>query len=198
MPERTPRKVLPYGSWPTPITSKRVVAEAVRLSEVRVDGEDVIWAEGRPTEAGRTALVRCSRDGQLHELLSPEENARTTVHEYGGGAWWVRDGVVWFASWGDQRLYRRDPRSGHSEPLTPEPDVPTGDRYADGALSPSGESIVCVREHHPAGGRGAIDVRNEIVRLAAHAPSTPEVLVSGPDFVSNPRFGPDGTKLCWI
>jgi dipeptidyl aminopeptidase/acylaminoacyl peptidase len=47
-------------------------------------------------------------------------------------------------------------------------------------------------------GRGAVDVRNEIVRLAAHEPSEPEVLVTGPDFVSNPRFSPDGRRLCWV
>ena len=198
MPDQREREVLPYGSWPTPITSEVVVAEAVMLGEVQVDGDDLVWAELRPAQGGRTALVRRTPGGEVHELLSAEENARTTVHEYGGGAWWSRDGVIWFASWSDQRLYRRDPHTGQSEPLTPEPEVPRGDRYADGALSPSGEAIVCVREHHPPGGRGPIDVRNEVVRLAAHAPSTPEVLVSGPDFVSNPRFSADGSKLCWL
>jgi dipeptidyl aminopeptidase/acylaminoacyl peptidase len=36
------------------------------------------------------------------------------------------------------------------------------------------------------------------VRLAAHKPSTPEVLVTGPDFVSTPRWSPDGQRLCWV
>lgn len=188
---------LPYGSWPTPITSEVVVAQAVRLSDARVDGDDVIWAESRPSEGGRTALVRRSPDGGMTELLPREANARTAVHEYGGGAWWVRDGVVWYASWQDQRLYRRDPATGQVAPLTPEPEQPRGDRYADGDLSSDGSLIVCVREHHPPGG-GVTDVRNEIVRLAAHEPSTPEVLVSGPDFVSSPRFSPDGQRLCWV
>ncbi|HEY2652722.1 MAG TPA: S9 family peptidase [Solirubrobacteraceae bacterium] len=195
MPERN---VLPYGSWPTPITSEVVVARAVGLAEVRVDGDDVIWSEARPAERGRTALIRRSGDGQPEELLSSEENARTAVHEYGGAAWWARDGVVWFANWADQRLYRRDPQSGAAEALTPPPPTPRGDRYADGAVSPNGESIVCVREQHPPGGRGPIDVRNELVRLAAQEPSTPEVIVTGPDFVSSPRLSGDGTKLCWV
>ena len=192
------KRVLPYGSWPTPITSAVVVANAVGLADVAVDGPDVIWAEERPDEGGRTALVRRSEDGRLHELLAPEENARTAVHEYGGGAWWADAGIVWFANWVDQRLYWRDPRTGRSQALTPSPQIPRGDRYADGTLSPDRQTIVCVREHHPPDGRGPIDVRNEIVRLAAHAPSSPEVLVSGPDFVSNPRLDPDGGKLCWI
>ena len=192
------RTVLPYGSWPTPVSSDVVVAKAVRLAEVQVDGDAVVWSESRPGEGGRTALVRLAADGTKTELLDPKLNVRTAVHEYGGGAWWVRDEVLWFVSWDDQRLYRRDPGGGGFEALTPEPEIPRGDRYADGSVSPDGDWIACVREHHPPGGRGAIDVTNEIVRLAAHRPSNPEVMVSGPDFVSNPRFSPDGKRLAWI
>ena len=86
----------PYGSWSTPITSELVIAAAVRLGEVAVDGADVIWSEGRPAEGGRTELVRRAADGGVTDLLGGEHNARTAVHEYGGGAWWVRDRVVWF------------------------------------------------------------------------------------------------------
>jgi dipeptidyl aminopeptidase/acylaminoacyl peptidase len=192
----TARQIRPYGSWSTPVTSEVVVAQAVRLSDVRADGQDIIWAEGRPAEGGRTTLVRRGADGSQVELLPPEVNVRTTVHEYGGGAWWVRDGVLWYAAWDDQRLYRRDPQTGEATPLTPEPEVPRGDRYADGDVSPDGRWIACVREHHARQG-GGLDVRNEIIRLQAHEPSTPEVVVSGPDFVSDPRWGPHG-QLCWL
>jgi dipeptidyl aminopeptidase/acylaminoacyl peptidase len=192
------RIVVPYGSWPTPVTSAVVVAEAVGLSELRVDGEDVIWSETRPAEGGRTALVRLCADGSREELLEPAQNARSAVHEYGGAAWWARNRVVWFCSWRNQRLYRRDPETGVAEPLTPEPETARGDRYADGDVSPDGLTIACVHEHHPPHGRGATDVVNEIVRLDADAPSTPQVLVHGPDFVSSPRWSPDGRRLCWV
>jgi dipeptidyl aminopeptidase/acylaminoacyl peptidase len=192
------RQTLPFGSWPTPITSALVVASAVGLSEVRIDGEDVIWSETRPDEAGRVQLVRRSPDGSVVELLPDGESARTAVHEYGGGAWWARNGVLWVAAWDDQRLYRVDPQAGSMDPLTPEPAVPRGDRYADGHLTPDGQWIACVREQHPPEGRGAADVRNEIVRLHAHRAGVPEVLVTGPDFVASPRWSPSGDRLCWI
>ncbi|NMH95999.1 S9 family peptidase [Pseudonocardia acidicola] len=188
---------LPFGSWPTPITSELVVAAAVRLSEARVDGTDVYWSEGRPVEGGRTQIVRRAADGRVTDLLPDGMDARTGVHEYGGAAWWVRDGVVWFTNWTDQRLYRLE-RGAAPVPLTPAPALPRGDRYADGDLSPDGTAIVAVREHHPVGGSGAVDVRNEIVRLAADRPSQPEVLVSGPDFVVAPRLSPDGAALAWV
>jgi dipeptidyl aminopeptidase/acylaminoacyl peptidase len=190
------KEIKPCGSWSTPVTSELVVASAVQLSEVVADGDDVLWAEERPAE-GRTELVRRSPDGTTVDLLGPGYSARTALHEYGGADWWAGDGVVWFANWSDQRLHRRD-ASGACQPLTPEPAVPRGDRYADGALSPDGSRMACIREHHPAGGRGAVDVRNEIVVLPAHEPSEPEVVVSGPDFVISPRWSPDGRRLCWV
>ncbi|QYN33036.1 S9 family peptidase [Pseudonocardia sp. DSM 110487] len=185
----------PYGSWPTPITSELVTAAAVRLGEVRVDGADVVWAEGRPAEGGRTQLVRRTPDGATADLLPDGRNARTAVHEYGGAAWWVRDGVVWFADWADQRLYRLAP-GGEPEPITLEPAAPRADRYADGDVAADATTIVCVRERHT--GPSAADVRNEVVRLAADRLSEPEVLVSGPDFVAAPRLSPDGTTLAWL
>jgi dipeptidyl aminopeptidase/acylaminoacyl peptidase len=187
----------PCGSWSTPITSELLVRAAVRLSEVRVDGTDVIWSEGRPSEGGRTQLVRRTADGTSEDLLPAGFDARTAVHEYGGAAWWVRDRVVWFANWADQRLFRLAP-GGEPEPLTAEPPLPRGDRYADGEVSPDGATIVCVRERHPEGGNGAADVRNEIVRLAPDRPSEPEVLASGADFVAAPRLSPDGRWLAYL
>jgi dipeptidyl aminopeptidase/acylaminoacyl peptidase len=187
----------PCGSWSTPITSELLVQAAVRLSEVRVDGTDVMWSEGRPSESGRTQLVRRTADGSTVDLLPDGFDARTAVHEYGGAAWWARDRVVWFANWADQRLYRLAPGE-QPEALTAEPALQRGDRFADGEVSPDGAAIVCIREHHPPGGRGAVDVRNEIVRLAADTPSEPEVLASGSDFVAAPRLSPDGSRLAYL
>lgn len=60
---------VPHGSWPTPITSGLVVAAAVALGEVHLDGDDIWWAEARPAEAGRTVLVRRTADGATTDLL---------------------------------------------------------------------------------------------------------------------------------
>ncbi|MBL8925692.1 MAG: S9 family peptidase [Pseudonocardia sp.] len=197
-PDRTVER--PFGAWSTSVTSDVVVAAAVRLGEVQVDGPhdgcvDVVWAEGRPAEGGRTQLVRRRADGGTDELLPEGRNARTAVHEYGGAGWWVHGGVVWFTDWADQRLYRLEP-GGDPVPLTPEPGRPRGDRYADGDLGRDGTRIVCVRERHR--GDAATDVVNEIVILDAHAPGVPGVVVTGPDFVAAPRLSPDGTTLAWL
>jgi dipeptidyl aminopeptidase/acylaminoacyl peptidase len=184
---------LPYGSWPTPITSELVVRAAARLGEVVVDGDDVWWAEGRPSEGGRTVLVRRSPDGTTTDLLPAPWNARTRVHEYGGGAWTVSGGTVWFTGYADQRLYRVDPGSADPVAVTPEPEIPAGVRFAD--LSADGDGVLAVRETHTASGLSA-EVVHEVVRIAADGST--EVLVSGPDFVSDPRRAPDGVTLAWL
>ncbi|MFP5023427.1 S9 family peptidase [Pseudonocardia phyllosphaerae] len=196
-----------YGSWPTPVTSELVVTAAVRLGDVRPDGAPgtsdtgVIWAEGRADEGGRTQLVRRSDGDTRTDLLPEGANARSAVHEYGGGAWWLHEGspgIVFYVDWSDQRIRRLDRAGGDPVVLTPEPVVPRGDRYADGDVAPDGSWMVAIREHHPVEDAAATDVVNEIVRLDARMPSQPEVLVSGPDFVAAPRISPDGGTLAWL
>src|SRR3954452_10547179 len=179
---------LPYGSWPTPITSELVIRAAARPAGVVVDGGSVWWGESRPGEAGRTAIVRDGAD-----VLQSPWNARTRVHEYGGGAWTVAAGALWFAHFADQRLYRLDPGAAEPVAVTPEPPLPSGVRYAD--LRVDGDGVLAVRETHPASG-APYEVVNEIVHVAADGST--EVLVSGPDFVSDPRREPGGPALAFL
>ena len=189
----SPAPPLPHGSWPTPITSGLVVRAAARLGEVQVDGADVWWSESRPEEGGRSAVVRRSAAGDTTDVLPPPWNARTRVHEYGGGAWTVSGGTLWFTEFSDQRLYRLDPDADTPVPVSAEPPVPAGVRFAD--LRVDGDGVLAVRETHPEGG-GPADVRNELVRVAPDG--SEELLVSGPDFVSDPRRETDGPALAFL
>jgi dipeptidyl aminopeptidase/acylaminoacyl peptidase len=183
---------LPHGAWPTPITSELVVRAAAQLGEVLVDGPDVWWSESRPAEGGRSVIVRRSGNGTVTDVLPQPWNARTRVHEYGGGAWTVSNGTLWFTEFTDQRLYRLDAGDDTPVAVTPGPAVRAGVRHAD--LRVTAEGLLAVRETHPASG-GAADVVNEIVRVR---PDGTELLVSGPDFVSDPRPSPEGDALAWL
>ena len=186
-------EALPYGAWPSPIAAADIAGAGVRLLALSSDLDDLYWLEGRPSEGGRQAILRL-RDGQTIEVTPPDFNARTRVHEYGGGEHWVHDGVLFATRFEDQRLYRID-QPGDARPITPEPDLPAGDRYADGAVTPDGRLIVCVRERHHADGREA---DNELVVLPADGSEPPRVIFTGPDFVAAPRLSPDGARLAWL
>ena len=168
----------PCGTWESSITSEMLVGGAVRLGEIVTDGDDVWWAESRPDEGGRTALVRNGI-----EQTDKNTNDRTLVHEYGGSAWRVRNGTLVYSQYSDQRLYLRD-KSGDPIPLTPEPETQQGYRYADGRITNNEEWYVCVRELHTISGE---EPSNEIVAVPLDGSQQIKVLVSGPDFVSSPR-----------
>jgi dipeptidyl aminopeptidase/acylaminoacyl peptidase len=185
--------VAPYGSWPSPIRPEAVAAGGRRVAppEIAADGA-VWWAEGRPTEGGRMALMRRPPGGEPEEVTPADANVRTRVHEYGGGAWTLAgEDLFLFVDFADQRLYRQ--RLGE-EPvaITPEPETAGGLRYADLRLTPDGRTVICVREAHGEG-----EAENQIVALALDGSGEPVVLASGRDFYSFPRVSPDGRWLAW-
>ena len=179
----------PYGSWKSPITTALIVSGAVGLGQIAIDGVDVYWVEMRPIEGGRMAIVRRQTDGSTMDVTPEPFSARTRVHEYGGGAFVVNDGVVYFSNFADQRLYRQE-QGSEPEPITPE--VPL--RYADGCFDSERGRIICVREDH--GGKG--EPVNAIVAIEARGARPQEVLFSGSDFCAAPRLSPDGKTLAWL
>jgi dipeptidyl aminopeptidase/acylaminoacyl peptidase len=179
---------LPYGSWPSPVTAASIVEKAVSLSGLQVSGDGLFWTEGRPADGGRQVVVRWVRGAEPVDVLPAGFSARSTVHEYGGGAFCVHDGTVFFSNFDDQRLWRVDPGAG-PRPMTDEPDA----RYADGHLSPDGTRLACVRERHLDDGQ----VVNDLVVLTLDRDGEPEVVAEGHDFYAAPRFGPGG-RLAWL
>src|SRR5262245_41020777 len=101
-------QVAPYGSWRSPITSDLIVSATIGLDQVAIDGSDLYWVEMRPTESGRYVVVQRTADGRVIDRVPAPFNARTRVHEYGGGSYVVHNGTVYFSNFADQRLYRQD------------------------------------------------------------------------------------------
>src|ERR1700751_2538173 len=112
-------KTARYGSWKSPITSELIVAQSITVSEVCLDGGCVYWLEGRPQEQGRYVVVRAGADGQPTNVTPPPYNARTRVHEYGGGSWTRHNGTGYFSNLADGRLYRQGAGAGRARPRPP-------------------------------------------------------------------------------
>jgi dipeptidyl aminopeptidase/acylaminoacyl peptidase len=180
-----------YGTWHSPITAEAITAGQVGLAEPRLEGDSAYWLEARPQEAGRTVLVRRTPAGDRQDLTPAPFNVRTRVHEYGGGAYAVRDGVIVAANFADQRLYRIG-QGAAPEPLTPESAGKL--RYADLELDLGRGRILAVREDHRADGEAI----NTIVAVPMSGGDAGRVLIEGHDFFSSPRLSPDGSRLAWL
>ena len=192
MSNTTP-KTAPYGSWKSPITSDLIVAQSITLSEVRLDGGDIYWLEGRPQEQGRSVIVRGEENGGTADITPLDFNARTRVHEYGGGSWTVADGVVYFSNFADGRLYRQA-RGDAPRALTPAPSARGRDwRFADGEIDHRLHRWLGVREDHTAEGEPI----NALVAIDLdQAGEEPGRVIAGDhDFFSSPRLSPDGRRL---
>ena len=186
----TQPQVAPYGAWESPISADLISTEGRRIIEAVADGEDIYWIEMRPTESGRYVIVRRTPDGQTTDVTPSPFNARTRVHEYGGAAFVVCDGTIYFSNFADQRLYRQSP-GADPQPITPEAEL----RYADGVIDNKRKRLICVREDHTDAEREAV---NALVGVSLDGSDGGQVLVSGNDFYSSPRLSPDGTRLAWM
>lgn len=192
----------PYGAWKSPITAGLLVGGSIGLAEIVLEGDDVYWLEGRPTEGGRNVIVRRDAGGHTVDITPSGFNVRTRVHEYGGGAYTVVDGVVYFANFADQRVYRQAPGAA-PEPLTP-PGVDM--RYADFVFDRRRNRLIGVREEHTPEG----EVINTLAALplggttagpeegGGASRATLDLQPPAHDFFSNPRLSPDGSRLAWL
>lgn len=185
----TPQRA-PFGEWRSPITSDLIVADSIRLGAPTIDGEDIYWLEGRPIEGGRNVLVRRTPDGATSDVTPAGYNIRTLVHEYGGGAYLVVDGVVYFSNFADQRIYRQV-IGEEPQPVTPN----SGLRYADAVLDRARNRLICVCEEQVAVENEAI---NSIIAVALDGTGNITTLAKGNDFYSSPRLSPADRGLAYL
>ncbi|MBI5877991.1 MAG: S9 family peptidase [Chloroflexi bacterium] len=182
--------IAPYGSWKSPITSDLIAAATIRFGDVSLDGGTVTWSESRPWEQGRLVVARRAPDGTITDINPAPYNARTRAHEYGGAAFVVDGGTLFFANFADQRLYRQDAGAAPL-PLSPAVDL----RYADGVMDRRRHRIIAVREDHTGPGE-AVNTLAAIDSEGDERGGT--VLASGFDFFSTPRLSANGARLAWL
>lgn len=181
----------PYGSWKSPIKAHTLTQGTVRLSEPHIDGDDIYWLESRPSEKGRSVLVKLDAQGLRSDRTPAPHSVRTRAHEYGGGSYCVEDGVVYLVLDSDQRIYRLVGED--MEAVTPEGPY----RYADLTVDTERQRLICVREDHSEEGK---EERSEVVAISLQGDNDVEILASGADFYCTPRLSPHGQELsylCW-
>jgi dipeptidyl aminopeptidase/acylaminoacyl peptidase len=176
----------PYGTWTSPITSAALTQDAVRLADTAIDGEWLYWLEQRPSEKGRGVVCRIGAIGAMEALTADGQSVNSRVHEYGGGAFAVADGVVYFVDAKSQQLYRQ-PEGGAAQALT----AADGRRHGDLFVDRTRNRLICVAEQHEA----HHEARNFLLAIDLEAPHRESVLAEGHDFYAAPRVSPDGSLL---
>ncbi|KZO90648.1 alpha/beta-hydrolase [Calocera viscosa TUFC12733] len=186
--------VLPYGTWPSPLTVTALTASSTSFVAVTADRTtgSIYHLESRPSEGGRSVLVQRSlsdKEGEK-DVFGSGWNARTGVHEYGGGAVWAEAGVVYFSDYGSGRIYTV--KDGQLEAFTPENKAL---RFADFRPHPQDPALLAsVMEDHTS--PAPVDVLNSLVLLRPG--QVPQPIATGADFYSSPRWSPDGKWLTWF
>lgn len=183
-------KIAEYGSWQSPITSEMIAAGSMRLGNIHIDNDILYWTENRPSEGGRFTIMRWTSGAEMEMLTPAPFNVRTRAHEYGGNAFTVRHGHIFFVNDTDRQIYHIAPGST--------PEMISNDKaqaYADLYWDAARDRLVMVRETHFEDDR---EPEDQIVALQMNSTGKAETLISGNDFYSNPVLSPDGNKLAWI
>lgn len=183
----------PFGAWPSPLSAEAAVSTMRGLDDPQIDAGAIYWAERRPTEAGRVVIVRWTEATGPVDVLPKGFSARTEAHGYGGGAWFVADGVVYFSNQEDQRVYRV--RAGEA-PAALTAEAPR-DWFADFDVDRKRNRLLAVRERHPEKKSADHEPKDAIVAISLDGGAVTE-LFSGPDFINAPRTSPDGAYVAFI
>lgn len=185
-------KILPYGSWPSPLSAEAVASASARIDGARFVGEDIWWGQTLPAEGGRLTVRRRRPDGSVDELLPAPLSARSRVHEYGGGAWTEAAGELVYSDKDDQRVWALEP-DGRPRALTPED--PSA-RY--GGLVSHGDVVLAVRERDVEAGTPVRDIVRIPLDGSAVDTGALVAMAGGSDFVAQPALSPDGSRLAWV
>lgn len=180
-------QIAPFGTWQSPITTDLIVGGAIGLVATAMDDQDIYWLEARPQEKGRNVLMRRTAQQEIEELTPSPFNIRTRVHEYGGGAFLVNQGRIFFVNYSDQCIYQQTIK-GEPQRLTEE----SSRRYADFNLDSRRNRLICVCEDH-----STPEPENSLVEIDLNTGAI-KTLVSGADFYAAPRLSPDGNQLVWL
>jgi len=191
--------VVAAGWWPSPWSAAEVAAGKVSRAGLQVDRGRIFWSESRPAEGGRQVVVAVDvgEDGSVRrtDVSPPGVSVRSRVHEYGGGAATVADGVLYYVDQDDQDWYRVEigtPGGTPAEPVRLTTTGPAPVRHTDGRTVAGGRWLVSVEERVE--GSAAV---HRLVAVATDGSGVGVALVDHGHFVAAPRPSPDGRWLAW-
>nr|WP_258406057.1 prolyl oligopeptidase family serine peptidase [Shewanella acanthi] len=181
-------QVAPYGSWQSPLSATDVFEQVDEIDDLQSIGNAIYFSEVSGSAQGKVGIKRLIERNIVTQVVSPEFNVKSRVHEYGGAAFLGLGKSLFVTKKQDQLFYRIAP---NQEPF---PLTPNGTRHADCVPFSRGSRIICVREDHRVGA----EPKASLVALNLNYAGEGETLVSGHDFISTPVISPDNAQLAWV
>lgn len=179
-----------FGFWESPISAEMVASNAKRFSQIQCDQGCVYWLEQRPSESGRQVVMCKTAAGEVNTKTPNGFNVRTRVHEYGGGDYCVKDGIIYFVNAADQRIYQQ---AKNKVPVAVSP--PSLETcYADFIVTNDHHHLIAVRETQ----RKGQEAKNDLVSINLNKNCEIHILAEGYDFYSSPVLNSDESKLAWL
>lgn len=185
------KSVKPYGSWPSPIEASLLTAAGVKLSQPKLNHGYTCWLESRPSEQGRSVLVR-QKAGDLAQDITPSAySVRSSVNEYGGGDYCLGGDYVYFVNAVDQQIYAQN--WTQIEAIQQLTHVPLT-RYADLTYDINNHRLIAIQED-----LSNVDAESvhRIVSLDLQSNHL-TTLREGADFYASPSISPCGHYLAWL
>lgn len=191
-------KIASYGTWTSPITAEQASSSAISKLNLLIDKGNTYYVESRPENKGRSTIVKRDSTGNLQDVTPPDFNVRTFVHEYGGGAFTVNEGVIYASSGTDSAIYVIDQGKAPIRLTEGQKKVDyqgttkiLGTRFADMHVTSNG--LVAVGEHHAPG-----EPVENFLALIDVKTGNYQKIATGQDFYSSPAISPDEKKMAWI
>lgn len=184
------KTIAAYGTWTSALTGAVVAANSVKMAEPQWLGESLFWLETRPAEKGRQTILQRLADGTIRELLTNPWNARTRIHEYGGGSFAPTPHALYFINGEDQQIYGLNFADHSITPIT----QTAGCRYGDLHYSAAHHCLLAVCEDHT---DSASEPQNRLVSLDI-ASGQITAVETDHDFVTSGQVSPDGKWLAYI
>tara|TARA_Y100000590_G_scaffold470613_1_gene666974 strand:- start:6450 stop:8318 length:1869 start_codon:yes stop_codon:yes gene_type:complete len=164
----------------------RILDGAKKRHSPQYDQNKIYWLENFPEKDGLTSIIVMDENQNVTNLTGEKYSIQSKVHEYGGGAYIVKDGKIIFVNSSDQNLYQIN--KTNIKRITRNPS------YRFGDLSMFQDNIYFILEEH----KKDNITENFLATLNLNKPEKIQKLASGSSFYSNPRVSNDGKKLLWL
>lgn len=183
----------PFGTWQSDISGDYLASRSIRMGETQWCDGELFWIESRPEEQGRQTVVCLTPGEQPRGLLPAPWDARSRVHEYGGGHYRASRDFVFFIQATDQQIYALNRHTNEVKALTAETEC----RFADPYYHAPSQTLYAICEKHQHGDQ---QPANHLVQIKLNAswPAALELIEGDHDFVSNPRVSPCGKWLSYL